>query len=162
MSSRKYPFDKLWKDFDDMLVDMEHRFTEMMNRLEPERSISIPRFPGRVMPALRGEFSVDVREHEDEVIVIADLPGVEKEDIQVSLVDPRTLEILSKRGRESEEHAEGGYYVRERLFGSMRRRIALPEETTDRMAQATFKNGVLEIRLRKKGQAIEKMIPISE
>jgi HSP20 family protein len=162
MTPRRYPFDSFWRDFDDMFTDMEHRFTAMMERLEPEKSLSIPRFPGRMLPALRGEFSVDVREHEDEVIVVADLPGVQKDDIQVSLLDSRNLEILSKREKETEEKGEGGYYVRERLFGSMRRRVVLPAETTDRDARATFNNGVLEIRLRKKEVSVEKQIPISE
>jgi Molecular chaperone (small heat shock protein) len=160
--SRRYPFDSLWRDFDDMLTDMEHRFTTMMERLEPEKSLSIPRFPGRLVPALRGEISVDIREQEDAVIVVADLPGVQKEDIQVSLVDPRTLEILSKREKEAEGGSEGGYYVRERLYGSMRRRVTLPARTTDAGAHASFKNGVLEVRLPKQGLTTEKQIPIGE
>ncbi len=161
MTSRRYPFDSLVRDFDYLLADMERRFTAMMDRLEPEKSISIPRFPARLMPALRGEFSVDVREQEREVIVVADLPGVQKDDIQVSLLDSRTIEILSKREKETKSNEGGGYYVRERLFGSMRRRLILPADTTDSGARATFNNGVLEIRLQKK-TATEKQIPISE
>jgi HSP20 family protein len=162
MTSRRYPFSTLWRDLDEMLTDMEHRFTRMIERLEPETSLSIPRLPSRMIPALRGEFSIDVREHEGEVRVVADLPGVQKDDIQVSLLDSRTLEILSKRERETEENEEGGYYVRERLYGSMRRRILLPTEVTDVGARASFNNGVLEIRFRKKGFTEEKQIPIAE
>jgi HSP20 family protein len=162
MTPRRHLFDSLWKDFDEMLADMEQRFTAMMERLEPEKNLSIPKFPGRMLPALRGEFSVDVREHEDEVIVVADLPGVQKEDIRVSLLDSRTLEILSKRDKETEEKGEGGYYVRERLYGSIRRRIVLPVDTSDAGARASFTNGVLEVRLRKKAPTKEKQIQIAE
>jgi HSP20 family protein len=161
MPPGRYPFSSIWKDFDEMLADMEHRFTAMMECLEPERSISIPNFPSRMLPALRGEFSVDVREHEQEIIVVADLPGVDKEDIRVCLVDPRTLEIVSMREKETGEE-EGGYYMRERLYGSMRRRVILPSETTDVGTQASFKNGVLEVRLRKKGLFPEKQITIGD
>ena len=48
----------------------------------------------RMLPAIRGEFRIDVREHDDEVIVIADLPGVEKEDVSLQI---RTRETLRSR-----------------------------------------------------------------
>lgn len=102
----------------------------------------------RMLPALRGEFRVDIREHEDEVLVVADLPGVEKSDVSLTLVNPRTLEISSDRKTEQEEKSEG-YYVRERRFGTMSRIVTLPNDVTDEGARATFKNGVLEVRLKK-------------
>ena len=101
-----------------------------------------------MLPALRGEFRVDVREHDDEIIVVADLPGVEKEDVTVTLVNPSTLEISSERKAEKEEKEEG-YYMRERVSGSLCRTVALPHDVTDSGATASFKNGVLEVRLKK-------------
>jgi HSP20 family protein len=162
MTSRRHSIHSLWRDFDKLLADMERRFNEMMQRLEPETSLSIPKFPGRVLPALRGEFSMDVREQEGGVLVIADLPGAQKEDIHVSLLDSRTLEILAKREKRTEETGEGGFYMRERLSGSLRRRITLPADVTDTGAHALFENGVLEIHLPKKGLPAEKQIPIVE
>jgi HSP20 family protein len=102
----------------------------------------------RMLPAIRGEFRVDVREHEDEVIVVADMPGVEKEDVSINLINPRTFEISCERKGEKEEKSEG-YYMRERIFGSMGRVITLPADVTDEGAAASFKNGVLEVHLRK-------------
>jgi HSP20 family protein len=81
-------------------------------------------------------------------MVVADLPGVDKEDISISLLNPNTLEIACERRSDKEEKDEG-YYVRERMYGSMSRTVALPHDVTEKGASATFKNGVLEIRLKK-------------
>jgi HSP20 family protein len=102
----------------------------------------------RMIPAIRGVFRVDVREHEDEVIVVADLPGVEKEDVSLHLLNPRALEISCERKNEKEESSEG-YFMRERISGTLRRTIALPVDATDENSTATFKNGVLEVHLRR-------------
>ena len=101
-----------------------------------------------MMPALVGEFRVDIRDHDDEIIVVADLPGAEKEDVSVSLVNPGMLEIRSERKTDKEEKEEG-YYMRERVSGTMSRIVPLPQDVTDAGAAATFKNGILEIRMKK-------------
>jgi len=101
-----------------------------------------------MLPALRSEFRVDVREHDDDVIVVADLPGVEKDNVSLQLLNPRTLEISCEREKEKEEKSEG-YYVRERVYGSMHRMVTMPADVTEKDAKASFKNGVLEVRLNK-------------
>ena len=101
-----------------------------------------------MLPAIRGEFRVDVREHDDEMIVVADLPGVEKDDVSLQILNPGTLEISCERKGETEEKSEG-YYVRERVYGSMQRLVTLPADVTEKDAKASFKNGVLEVRLNK-------------
>ena len=156
---RRYPFGSIWKEFDEMMAEMEKRFTDIMEGLETERFLPAPGFHQRMLPALRGEFSVDIREHEDEVVVIADLPGVNKEDITLTLVDPRNLEIASVRQVEKEE-TEKGYHVRERLRGAMKRRIILPTDVTEDDAKASFTNGVLELHLKKIKILPERRIPI--
>jgi HSP20 family protein len=102
----------------------------------------------RMIPAIRGEFRVDVRDHDDEIIVVADLPGVEKDDVSLQILNPRTLEISCERKGENEEKSED-YYVRERVYGSMQRLVILPGDVTEKDAKASFKNGVLEVRLNK-------------
>jgi HSP20 family protein len=140
---RRYPFWWSWRDVDELMTEMENRFWGPSGRLLPPGGIT-----DRMMPALRGEFRVDVREHDDEIIVVADLPGVEKEDVTISLVNPSTLEISSEKKAEKEEKEEG-YYMRERVYGSLCRTVALPHDVTDAGSTASFKNGVLEIRLKK-------------
>jgi HSP20 family protein len=122
---------------------MENRFFGPSGRLLPPGGIT-----DRMMPALRGEFRVDIRDHDDEIIVVADLPGSEKKDVSVSLVNPRVLEIRADRDAEKEENKEG-YFMRERITGTMSRTVPLPQDVTDEGASATFTNGVLEIRMKK-------------
>ena len=112
-------------------------------RFLPHRGVT-----DRMLPAMQGEFRVDVREHDDEVIVVADLPGVEKDDVSLQILNPRNLEISCERKGEKEEKSEG-YYVRERVYGSMQRIVTLPADVTVEDAKASFKNGVLEVRLNK-------------
>ena len=140
---RRYPFWWTWRDVDELMTEMENRFRGPSGRLLLPGGIT-----DRMMPAIRGEFRVDVRDHDDEIIVVADLPGIEKEDVSVSLVNPSTIEISSQRKEEKEEKEEG-YYMRERIFGALSRLVALPHDVTDTDAIASFKNGVLEIRLKK-------------
>ena len=143
MYNRRDPFGWTWRDFDEMMSEMENRFFGPSGRLLPPGGIT-----DRMMPALRGEFRVDIRDHDDEIIVVADLPGSEKKDVSVSLVNPRVLEIRADRDAEKEENKEG-YFMRERITGTMSRTVPLPQEVTDEGASATFTNGVLEIRMKK-------------
>ena len=140
---RRYPFSWMMRDFEEMLAEMENRFWGTGGRFLPAAGVA-----DRFLHALRGEFRVDVREHDDEVMVVADLPGVDKEDISINLISPNTLEIACERRSDKEEKDEG-YYMRERMYGSMARTVALPHDVTEKGASASFKNGVLEIRLKK-------------
>lgn len=103
----------------------------------------------KLLPAQRADFSVVVTEQSDEIIVIVDLiHGVSKKDITLSLVNPKALEISCERKEEKkEERVE--YYLHERSFGSMTRFVPLPKAVTEDGSTASFRNGVLEVHLRK-------------
>jgi HSP20 family protein len=141
------------------MTEMEVQFNEMLEELASTKALPGKEMRARVLPAIRGEFRVDVKEHEDEVIVAADLPGVEKEDVSIEILEPRTLRIAFSRQGETKEEGEG-YFVRERTYGSMDRIVRLPADVTDESAQATFKNGVLEVHLRKTAAEMKKKITI--
>jgi HSP20 family protein len=145
MMWRRYPYNSLWGEMEDMKAELDNMFQlgTYRGRFLPHGGVT-----DRMLPAIRGEFRVDIREHEDEVIVVADLPGVEKEDVSLQILNPRTLEISCERKGEKEEKSEG-YFVRERVYGSMQRLITMPAEVTVKDAKASFKNGVLEVRLTK-------------
>jgi HSP20 family protein len=157
MEEKRRPTRSLWREFDEMMAAMESQFQNIMKGVESQGLLPAPGFQRRLMPAYMGEFHVDVKEHADEVIVVADLPGAEKTDITISLLNPKTLYISSRREEEKEEKEEG-YYLHERLRGSMERTITLPTEVMDEEARATFNNGVLEVRLRKRMIPPEKRI----
>ena len=103
----------------------------------------------KLLPAQRADFRVVVTEQGDEIIVTVDLiPGVSKKDITLSLVNPKALEISCERKEEKkEERVE--YYLHERSFGSMTRFVPLPKAVTEDGSTASFRNGVLEVHLRK-------------
>lgn len=154
---RHYPGSRVWSEFDDLMNEMENRFATIIS--ETNR---LPSFvSSRVLPAVRGECRIDVREHGDEVIVVADLPGVEKEDVSVRFIEPDMIEVSCERKQEASEGGEReGYYMRERVYGSMSRTVALPSDVTDEGVSATFKNGVLEVRMQKVETARGKQINI--
>jgi HSP20 family protein len=156
---RRYLLGPFWNEFDDFMQEMETQFNEMVEELATNKTLPGKDMRARMLPAIRGEFRVDVKEHDDEVIVAADLPGVEKEDVSIAVLDPRTLRIAFSRGAETEEKAEG-YFVRERTYGSMDRVVKLPADVTEDGSAATFKNGVLEVRLKKASTETGKKIPI--
>jgi HSP20 family protein len=135
--------------FDEM-EDMRAFMDELFQQVAVDNRLALP--PGQadmMLPAVRGEFRLDVLDHADEVTITADIiPGVEKKDIKLDLINPRALEISFERKKERDEKKEG-FYVRERSFGSLRRVVPLPAEVTEKDARATFKNGVLEVHLKK-------------
>ena len=145
MAWRRYPFESMWQEMEDMRREMDTLFHQVQTggRLLPTGGIA-----DRMLPAIRGEFRVDIREHADEVIVVADLPGMEKDDVSLQLINPRALEISCERKNGGEEKEEG-YYMRERVYGSMLRVVALPADVTGEDSKASFKNGVLEVHLKK-------------
>jgi HSP20 family protein len=102
-----------------------------------------------MLPATRASLRVDIADTDKEVVVTADMiPGVSKKDITLSLINPQTLEISCERKDEKQEEKEG-YYPGERRFGSMTRVIPLPGPVSEEGSKASFKNGVLEVHLRK-------------
>ncbi len=88
---------------------------------------------------------VEAFEKGDRFIVRAELPGVKKEDVQVELAD----DALTIRGERREEHEEEreGYYHSEREYGHFYRAIPLPEGAIGESAQASFRDGILEVTM---------------
>ena len=100
---------------------------------------------------------MDVSERQDEVVVKAEIPGMEKQDIKVSVKDDK-LTISGEKKREEREEGENWHRV-ERTYGSFKRVLALPSVDNEKV-EATYKDGVLEIRLPKLESAKPKEIPI--
>jgi HSP20 family protein len=93
----------------------------------------------------------DVYEKDGDLMVKAELPGVKKEDIQVSM-DDGDLVIKGERKVESEVKEEN-YYRMERTYGSFMRRLPMPEQAEADKIQAKYADGVLEVRIPKVAQA---------
>lgn len=105
---------------------------------------------GMEMPAMGGDVRVDVREGLEDIVVVADLPGVEKEDIVIKLCSPTELWISGYRCSEMVDAAEGGEIVRrEVICGRMNRVVSFPSDAMAEGATASYENGVLTVRLAK-------------
>jgi HSP20 family protein len=88
---------------------------------------------------------VEAFEREGKLIIHADLPGLTKDDIDVDITED-AIKIRGERRQEKEENEEG-YYRSERSYGSFYREIPLPSGVNREEANATFRNGVLEITM---------------
>ena len=87
--------------------------------------------------------SLDVLSKDGDLVVRAELPGVKQEDVDITLHD-RVLTISGERKAEQEEE-RGGYYVRERRYGSFSRSLTLPEGIDESKIHARYEDGVLEV-----------------
>ncbi len=105
-----------------------------------------------------GTLALDVSENDGEVIVRASMPGFKKEDIDVQLDNG----VLSIKAEHNEEHetTDEKFYRRERTYGSVFRRIALPGVTNDAATKAELKDGVLTLRVAQAEAARPKRIAI--
>jgi HSP20 family protein len=101
---------------------------------------------------------VDIYEDKDKYIVKAELPGMKKEDLNVSL-DGNTLSISGERKHE-EEKREGESYRSERYFGRFQRSVTLPAAVLANKIDASYKDGVLSIQLPKSEEAKPKQIQV--
>ena len=102
--------------------------------------------------------SIDVVVGKDNLVVKADLPGLSKDDVTVSLQENH-LTIKGEKKHEFEQK-ETNYFVSERAYGSFTRTIELPAAVDARKIEARFKDGVLEVTLPKTEEAKPKQIEV--
>jgi HSP20 family protein len=110
----------------------------------------MPRMMEEVEPAP----SVDIFEEGDNIVLKSEMPGMSKEDIEVNLTDDTIT--LSGEKKKEEKIEKKNYYRLERSFGSFKRSFALPSEVQSDKAKASFKNGILEIKIPKSEAAKKK------
>ncbi len=102
---------------------------------------------------------VDLYETEDAVVLTAELPGVSKEDVSIE-IHHNTLLLRGERKHETEVK-EDQYHRVERAYGTFQRAFVLPTLVDQEHVQATYKDGVLELRLPKSEAAKPKRIAIT-
>ncbi|MBN2109614.1 MAG: Hsp20/alpha crystallin family protein [Methanosarcinaceae archaeon] len=122
-----------WDPFDEM-----RQIQNQINDMFKEMSLGDKWSEGGILAPL-----VDVKDEGDNISVTTDLPGVEKEDVDIDVRD-NMLTISAKCGKESEE-SEEGYTRRERTYSMFSRTLALPESVTSDGAKARLENGVLKV-----------------
>jgi HSP20 family protein len=102
---------------------------------------------------------VDIYETDDALVMKAELPGFSKDDINIELKE-NTLVIRGERKRE-DEVKEGSYHRIERAYGAFQRSFLLPTTVDQNKVNASYKDGVLELRLGKVQAAQPKRIAVS-
>ena len=122
-------FNRLWRDF-----GLQRRRSWLPQNLfggRTDRGIWAPR--------------IEAFQKDDKFIVRAELPGIEKDNVEIELLD----DALTIRGQRREEHEEEreGYFHSERQYGEFYRAVPLPEGAIGESAKATFQDGVLEVTM---------------
>ncbi len=130
MSGRRNPFEEIEELFD----QLNSGFSEINETVESELAGS--------------DINVDVAETDEQIVVTADVPGFDPDDIDVSVQD-RRLTISAESSAETEAEAEADYYRRERTTRAVSRTITLPTEVEETEASASYENGVLTVELPK-------------
>ena len=133
-------------------------------RFDPLRNIDDMMKEFSLLPGLRGyeaepRIRMDVEETDKDYLVMADIPGMKKEDIKVA-IEGNTVSIQAQKSEEKEQKEGGNVVRRERYLGQQYRSFTLPQEIDDKNAQAEYENGVLKLSLPKKSGSVSKTLAI--
>lgn len=134
----------------DRLATLRDEFNRLFDWTAPSRDSGF--FSGWT-PAL------DVFDDKDRLVVMVELPGMKKDDIDISMHDG-TLTVSGERKTEHEEK-EGQSFRSERYFGKFQRSLTLPTAVDAGKIKATYKDGVLTVDLPKAEEAKPKHIEVS-
>ena len=141
---------KAIKDKSDTFAAMEKRFRELERRLDDVFSDNWGISSRWELPELSRLYKmkittprVDVVDRDDDIMVRADVPGVTKENLDVSFTD-NTITIKGRTSAEKKEE-KGDYFRNETMKGAFTRTMYLPSDVDGSKASSTFKHGVLEV-----------------
>ncbi len=146
------PFQQPWSPFEgieSLRNEMDRLFESFAGSTQPSsirESVWTPR--------------VDLLEHEKDVVLVADLPGMKEDDFHIAVQD----NVLTLEGKRTCEHGaengHGGYHYSERASGTFCRRFLLSTAVDAGKITATYKAGVLEVHLPKAPEAQPKRIAV--
>ncbi|MGC9209690.1 MAG: archaeal heat shock protein Hsp20 [Acidilobus sp.] len=169
---RRSVFEDLFREFDEIMRRFEEEFDEMEKEFEelmksegksptspyfygirvyvgPDGVPHVEQFgnikkggKGKIILSEETEPMVDVMEHGDEVLVVADMPGVEKDQIKVNVTEDKVY--IRAEGERRKYYKE----------------VDLPAEVDPSTAKASYRNGVLEIKIKKKGSQQPKGVEV--
>jgi len=133
-------------------------FNELVDDLFKGFLVRPVAYDGRANGALP-RMKVDVAEKNGAYTVTAELAGVKKDDIQVT-IDGAEVTLSAEVKREKEVTQDERVLHAERTFGKVSRSFSLPQEVDEAKAEAKFRDGVLELTLPKKAAAARKQVTI--
>ena len=150
--------DDNYRDIDKLRSDLV-KMRRQMDRFMKDVIIDYPAEEKAVWGNFGQSIKVDVVEQDKDIVVKADLPGMEKDKIEITLEKERFLRIAGSREVEKKE-TEPGVVKQERTRGRFERVIELPVECLAEGIKATYKNGVLELVIPKKPAAKDEKVKI--
>lgn len=138
-----------WEPFDEMMS-----LRESMDRLFEDFFSRRPRTAGPLV----WQPAVEVFETDNEIVVKAELPGIDPKNVSVTV----TSEGLSIKGEARVEQEEKGrnYYRRELRYGAFQRTLPLPTEVKSEETKAAFRNGILEVKIPKAERVRPKTVKV--
>ena len=137
----------------DVFTDMEDLQKEMNRLFDLRSSWPVKTINGGIWAP-----AVDIIDEKDQIRIKADLPGLKKEDIEVS-ADNGVLTIKGEK-KEEKEVKEKDYVRSERFYGAFHRSFSLPTGVDSQKVNASYKDGVLEVTLPKREDAKPKQVKV--
>jgi len=141
-----------WDPFRDIMV-----LRDRMNRLF-EDLVSSPKFEESDIIQSTWSPAVDIYETENELVLTAELPGVEEKDVEIKVED-NTLSLRGERKFEKETREEN-YHRIERAYGSFYRSFSLPNYVDQEKISAEYENGLLKVHMPKKAEVKPRKVKI--
>lgn len=137
------------KDLLDMRSELDEMFEDFFNWGKS----------GEELSTMKWSPSVDISENDESIVINAEIPGMNKEDINVSVKND-TLTIKGEKKKEREEEDEN-YHVVERSYGRFQRSFTLPDNVKSDEINANYKDGVLNITIPKTEEATSKEVKVN-
>ena len=143
--------------------DLESEFDRLFENFFRRNWLTPARMEFPTFPSLRDSLTsklpkVNVIERDDEFVVEAELPGIDKDDVEVSIT-PSAVTIAASTRKESEEE-KGNYHRREIHTGHFSRTLPLPSGVETDKTKAKFKDGMLRLKMPKAEEARTRSIKV--
>ena len=154
------PFESFLREMDTLHKDMDRLFEDFWRGSGHRSMMSAPWPSMMATPWAYGELTPRIDETEDEKAfhIQVELPGMDKDDVDITLANG----LLTIRGEKKRDEEEKGkdWYRKERSFGSFRRSLPIPADVDESKIDASFRKGVLYIELPKTEEARKKVTHI--
>jgi len=146
----------------DPFAEMRAEMDRLFDRFLGGSFFGRPVPSGRAQPAATLAPDIDIREDDKEIVLEAELPGIDEKDVEVVVRDG----VLSLKGekKSGRDEKKDTYHLIERSYGSFERSFELPDSADEENIKAEFNKGVLRVVIPKRPEAVkaEKKIPIGK